>query len=180
LGAGSGIVGLSCARLGAKKVELTDVDSGVLSRLNQNIDYNGFLGSDSNAEGGNKVVNVDVAVSSLDWEHVTDAELETKRRYLNVDLIIATDVIYDPIIIPPLVRVLRGFLVNENDQSTRFSLPVALVSTTLRSPTTYSLFMAELEKADLQFEELSVERMPGLYYYDEATPISLIRVFRKL
>ncbi|KAJ3411495.1 hypothetical protein HDV05_002103 [Chytridiales sp. JEL 0842] len=169
LGSGSGIVGIACAVLGAESVVLTDGDEGVCERLKVNVGINRVAGCEE--------------VLKLDWENVGDGELERLGRELSLQedardsgaelVVVATDVVYDPVIVAPFVRVLNALL-ERGSRTARAA--VAYISTTLRSPTTYQLFMDELQKKGLEFEEVQVARVDGMYYYEETGQISLLRV----
>ncbi|KAJ3041099.1 Protein fam86a, partial [Rhizophlyctis rosea] len=84
LGAGAGLLGLVCAHMGAKSVELTDVDSGVLNLLHQNIEIN-F----PNLSQAGKCIPT---VRRLDWETVTSESI----RSMEADVVVCADVVYDP------------------------------------------------------------------------------------
>jgi len=117
LGAGSGLCGLIAAKLGAH-VTLTDSHAGVLALL-----------EDSACRVGAKV-------QLLDWELPIPDRLET-------DIIIGSDLVYDPRLVEPLVNVLA---------SLRYEY--ALICCAARTETTQDLFKASLTARHLHSEVL--------------------------
>ncbi|KAG0287365.1 70-kilodalton heat shock protein, partial [Linnemannia gamsii] len=97
VGCGVGFLGIACALLGAKKVALTDGNHDVLAMVKQNIGYNN--------------VPCPTTASLLDWESFTDEQIAA----LEAQVLILSDLTYDPTNIVPLVSVLRALLVQGVD-----------------------------------------------------------------
>mmetsp|Transcript_42631 Transcript_42631/g.92898 ORF Transcript_42631/g.92898 Transcript_42631/m.92898 type:complete len:278 (+) Transcript_42631:48-881(+) len=81
LGAGPGVPGLVCGKLGARNVFITDREE-LVPLVARNIELNGLVGT-CHAE-------------ELDWEHVRSSKLRVSSRgdLGAVDIVIAADVIY--------------------------------------------------------------------------------------
>ena len=99
LGAGTGVVGLYCARLGARSVTLTDLDE-VTPLLELNGALNAVLAADAAAEGG-------VRACALPWG---DSALPPGLRAAPPSLVVLSDVVYDPEGYAPLVASLRALV----------------------------------------------------------------------
>jgi predicted nicotinamide N-methyase len=87
LGAGCGLLGICCSKLGASKVTMTDFEARVLERLDTNVALNG----------------AECEVHKLDWH---------EPRRLECDLVVCADIVYDPSLIPPLCTAIRELLAN--------------------------------------------------------------------
>jgi predicted nicotinamide N-methyase len=96
IGAGTGVCGLVCATLNAKKVYLSDRDPGVLKLLDYNIEVN------------KEKINSSVEVVSLDWINKDDY-----LKIENVDLIVGSDLLYSSSMVKGLVDVLCGLARSE-------------------------------------------------------------------
>ena len=118
LGSGCGLLGISCAFLGASRVIMTDVPL-----LQDQIRANVGLNAQSLQSQGCCLPTV----QTLDWE-------SDSLQDLNPTLVLCADLVYDPELIPPLVRVLSGLM-----QSPR--APQVLIAQTIRQRSTMTLFL---------------------------------------
>ncbi|KXS11349.1 hypothetical protein M427DRAFT_60764 [Gonapodya prolifera JEL478] len=124
LGAGCGLLALTCAALGAKRVVATDT-TRVVSRLRKNVEMN--LES-SLHNGGSKMPVTEVAI--LNWGEAIPPTLVGHNDA--IDLILATDVIFDPTLISPLVVTLDSIIQCGAE---------AFIVSTVRNSATYERFL---------------------------------------
>ncbi|KAI8816975.1 putative methyltransferase-domain-containing protein [Fimicolochytrium jonesii] len=141
LGAGTGFLGLLLARLGtAAAITLSDVDDGVLDRLRENVAIN-------NSPSSLDTPRVIPTVERLDWTNLNKTHLER----LDPTHIVCADVVYDPLLVEPLVGVLQAFLALRPSPSLKIRpIPrIAYVALTRRQPATRTLFMDALHAAGI-------------------------------
>ncbi|KAG0281804.1 Protein fam86a [Linnemannia exigua] len=119
VGCGVGFLGIACALLGAKRVALTDGNHDVLAMVQKNIGYN--------------VVPCPTTASLLDWENFTNEQIAA----LDAQVLILSDLTYDPTNIVPLVSVLKALLVQGVD---------AYMSSAIRNPQTFVDFFTRIRK----------------------------------
>uniref|UniRef100_A0A914HNN4 FAM86 N-terminal domain-containing protein n=1 Tax=Globodera rostochiensis TaxID=31243 RepID=A0A914HNN4_GLORO len=125
LGAGCGLAGISFAASNAvAKVTLTDAHPSVLCQLRENVALNFDCAKSKTAA---------VSVEHLDW---TDYERHSLPR--DVDLIIASDVVFDRALFCPFAALLRHLLLGES--------AVGLICCAIRDKSTVELFLGEIEK----------------------------------
>lgn len=130
LGSGSGFVGLSCAAIGARKVHLTDKQGPALERLRENIDIN------------TPFLKIRVSASCLDWFD------EIGSHFLGIfDLVIASDVLYSPDLIPSLCKLLRDFL-NCGLRKTVY------IASCIRNRVTYNDFISKMSGHGVYVSEI--------------------------
>ncbi|KAI9344919.1 putative methyltransferase-domain-containing protein [Obelidium mucronatum] len=167
LGCGVGLVGIACGLLGvASSVEFTDTDSVVLGTVARNCAIN-FTGTE-----------VKTTVARLDWETISDSDLNSVVNSSAAELIVASDVAYDPVIVPPFVRVLTAFLRRPTCDGNGNDRIEALVATTRRAESTFDLFLEQLKQNALNYDVLQVPNL-NLYYFDEPGQIDLMRIYAK-
>ncbi|KAG0224440.1 Protein fam86a [Mortierella sp. GBA43] len=120
IGCGVGFLGIACAMLGgAKKVVLTDGNTDVLAMAHQNIGYNNLP--------------CPTSTSLLDWESFTEEQINA----LEAEVLIMSDLTYDPTNIVPLVTVLKAILVKGVS---------AYMSSAIRNPQTFIDFFDHISK----------------------------------
>uniref|UniRef100_A0A183CME4 FAM86 domain-containing protein n=1 Tax=Globodera pallida TaxID=36090 RepID=A0A183CME4_GLOPA len=125
LGAGCGLAGISFAASNAMaKVTLTDAHPSVLCQLRGNVALNFDCAKSKTAA---------VSVEYLDW---TDYERNSLPQ--DVDLIIASDVVFDQSLFRPFAALLRHLLHGES--------AVGLICCAIRDKSTVELFLGEIEK----------------------------------
>lgn len=133
LGCGTGLVGIVTAMTtAAAAVTLTDFDPTVLEVAAANLALN-------------VPHNADHSVKKLDWFNIAS---ESEGWIGAVDMIVASDVVYDPDLVPPLVEVLLAALQPTPRSAGRGGAApepkVALLSLTRRNPETSVLFLKAL------------------------------------
>lgn len=116
LGAGCGLLGFVCAAMGATHVQSTDFSPMVMKLLEENRELN-------------PQIRGQISVSELDWN---DPEELCGKMADTVDVIVGSDVVYDPTIMPALVDVLQRVIVS--------SQQVAYITITVRNQDTADLF----------------------------------------
>uniref|UniRef100_A0A8C2HU75 Eukaryotic elongation factor 2 lysine methyltransferase n=1 Tax=Cyprinus carpio TaxID=7962 RepID=A0A8C2HU75_CYPCA len=128
LGSGVGLTGIVvCLSSSLTKYIFSDCHQTVLQRLKDNI-TNYLTNSDSS--------RASVCVEELDWENVSDEQLER----IQANTIIAADVVYDPDVIACLVRLLSRLL----NCKVQEEHPDVYIASTVRNPKTYDCFKKEL------------------------------------
>jgi len=90
LGSGTGICGLACAAVGCKSLVMTDLKNNI-PLIEKNYEIN-----------KEKVKNTEIKILPLDWTDKSSYDL-VKNSY---DVIICSDVIYDPVLFQPLIDTL--------------------------------------------------------------------------
>uniref|UniRef100_A0A7S1EPZ0 Methyltransferase domain-containing protein n=1 Tax=Timspurckia oligopyrenoides TaxID=708627 RepID=A0A7S1EPZ0_9RHOD len=95
VGAGTGIAGLACAALGARKVVLTDLRGPVLDLMSVNADKNRSL-----------LNSCELEVAPLDWFNLDDAR-NLVKQVGHIDYLIFAEVTYVEHLIEPLIETLR-------------------------------------------------------------------------
>ncbi|KAG0035567.1 hypothetical protein BGZ81_005545 [Podila clonocystis] len=151
IGCGVGFLGISCAMLGAKKVVLTDGNTDVLSMAKENIGYNS--------------VTCPTTTSLLDWENFTEAQITA----LEAEVLILSDLTYDPTNIVPLVTVLKAILVKGVS---------AYMSSAIRNPQTFIDFFARIkgECHGVEIQEIPLDGIEHLFFFDEDS-VQTVKVF---
>ncbi|KND03815.1 uncharacterized protein SPPG_01271 [Spizellomyces punctatus DAOM BR117] len=164
LGAGAGLLGLVCLYMGASSVELTDVDEGVLERLKENVDLNSQMIIDRMARdfGGHQSNPPNIRVSKLDWESVDFDDIASR----NAEIIVCADVVYDPILIPPLTSVL-GSLLRTPHHGHPTGFREGWVALTMRQEQTYKEFLSALTRNRIRYERIRLDRVPRLFYHED-------------
>ncbi|KAI8602932.1 putative methyltransferase-domain-containing protein [Dissophora ornata] len=151
IGCGIGFLGIACAVLGAKKVMLTDGNTQVLTMAEQNIGYNDVL--------------CPTTASFLDWENFTNEQIAA----LEAEVLILSDLTYDPTNIVPLVTVLKAILVKGVS---------AYMSSAIRNPQTFIDFFAHIKQecTGVEIEEIPLQDAEHLFFFDENT-VQTVKVF---
>ncbi|OUM57907.1 hypothetical protein PIROE2DRAFT_16958 [Piromyces sp. E2] len=148
LGAGIGLLSLICAKLGAKSITATDVNTDVIQRLHQNIESNKPFLTEAH-------LTIPQA-GKLDWN---EKELDMSR-YGDLDLIICADVIYNPQNIEPLVNILSQFL------KAIPSITIILCNP-LRQQSTYDLFLEQLSQHHIIIQKELIDTVPVIFCHDK-------------
>lgn len=165
LGCGSGFLGIIVATIQQTfnkrrqshhqplpAVLLTDVNAGVLSRCRDNIRLR--CNQSSN--------HPDITFSTLDWFDAlslpfSENAVTTFLSKAGAGIVIGADIVFDPILVPPLIATLRLAL---SFESTR----MVMMALTVRNEQTFAYFVSEAVK------ELRVEEVPHAFtsatYFD--------------
>ncbi|PIA16238.1 S-adenosyl-L-methionine-dependent methyltransferase [Coemansia reversa NRRL 1564] len=156
LGAGCGLAGFACAAMGASRVVSTDFSDAVLKLLESNRKINHGI-SDK------------IQVSELDW---VDTEACAKLSK-EVDVIIGGDIAYDPSIVPTLVGALKAMVLS--------SQQVVYVTTTIRNPETFELFLELIDDTGVlgrSVMDLTETKMTALCHPNPSADIRLVLITR--
>ncbi|KNC77566.1 hypothetical protein SARC_09969 [Sphaeroforma arctica JP610] len=159
-----------------KQYSFTDRSAVVLSTLAKNLKLNAVnytaaeLPSDTQDEktsaDDSHVTAVRTPVANLrflDWVEASNDEI---AEY-DADLFLAADVVFDPVIIEPLVRVISVLL--------RKSSCYGIISCTIRNPETFELFIKSLDSADVHIETLD-HTPSNIYFYDRIAEVRILRL----
>ncbi|KAG0341004.1 Protein fam86a [Podila humilis] len=151
IGCGVGFLGITCAMLGAKKVVLTDGNTDVLTMANENIGYN--------------LVACPISASLLDWENFSKEQIAA----LEAQVLILSDLTYDPTNIVPLVAVLKAILVQGVS---------AYMSSAIRNPQTFVDFFARIKEEceGIEIQEIPLHGIEHLFFFDEEA-VQTVKVF---
>ncbi|KAJ3174569.1 hypothetical protein HDU87_007051 [Geranomyces variabilis] len=168
LGSGPGLLGIVAARLGAAYVCLTDFDARVLSTLEENVAINFATRIDGNGEedfGAPAVATTPaptVAVKTLDWDTPDPAILA------DAEILICSDCVYDPTLVPALVRTLRAF-VHDSDSGhigRAQRRRDAWVAVTKRQQSTQDKFMRAVADAHMRITNVPLNNVPELFRHE--------------
>ncbi|KAG2076790.1 hypothetical protein BDR04DRAFT_1089013 [Suillus decipiens] len=181
LGCGSGFLGIIVATIQQKfnerhqshrqplpAVLLTDVNAGVLSRCRGNVQ----LSCNHSASHSN------ITFSTLDWFDALSMPLSenTVTAFLSkasVGVVIGADIVFDPILVPPLVATLRLAL---SFKSTR----MVVVALTVRNEQTLAHFLTEAVK-ELCMEEVTHSFTSATYFDVDTTGVDAgldVKIFK--
>ncbi|TKY61466.1 Protein-lysine N-methyltransferase EEF2KMT [Spatholobus suberectus] len=108
IGSGVGLVGLCIAHVKASKVILSDGDLSTLANMKFNLELN-HLNVEADLSQRDKDPSM-VKCLYLPWESASESQLQD----IMPDVVLGADVIYDPVCMPHLVRVL-AILLNQMD-----------------------------------------------------------------
>ncbi|XP_053550436.1 protein-lysine N-methyltransferase EEF2KMT isoform X2 [Bombina bombina] len=174
LGSGTGLAGLAiCKSCFPKKYIFSDCHQQVLQQLKENLLLNGYLldkppGHLVTEDGSSSETNTtEISVLELDWESITDRQLGD----LQAGVVIASDVVYDPEIIIPFIRVLINLFKGRND-GRKMEM---LIASTIRNVETYGLFQKALDEAGLRWQVLP-EHKKTLFPYDTTSKVEMLKL----
>ncbi|XP_075035955.1 protein-lysine N-methyltransferase EEF2KMT isoform X2 [Mixophyes fleayi] len=181
LGSGIGLTGLViCKSCFPKKYTFSDYHHKVLQQLKENIHFNGFVLDKDHGKLDNFVQEyesvkndsaVPLSVIQLDWESITDQKLS----HLEADVVIATDVVYDPEIVISFSKVLKKLF-----QCTKFGKNLEVfVASTIRNSETYRLFQTTLDEAGLSWQVITNHKK-RIFAYDTNCTVELLKVVLKM
>ena len=144
LGAGAGVVGVALHRVGAKSVELTDGDAATVRNLERNLGLNGIRCGAGDGSGSSSSGRCRVSCRVLSWE-------EAAQGALSCDVLVGSDLLYDPAVIPTLVEIFRGA---RKPRAAAEGAEVWL-ATAVRNEATLDAFEAAAAKAGLVVRDAS-------------------------
>lgn len=137
LGCGSGLLGIVVARLGAKRVILTDGSQEVLDRCRDNVQ-----------RAKNVPEHSTVEFSHLDWTDAliddSSASMAERIREWDPQIVLCADVVYAPEIIAPLAETLCTIL------TSGAAIESVLLALTVRRHDTFEAFISALDSIGLQ------------------------------
>ncbi|CAM6083604.1 unnamed protein product [Calypogeia fissa] len=188
LGSGTGICGVWLSMLAPSKAVLTDGALQTLANLRHNLDINGIPISDKATHvQETRHGETSVECRQLLWETASEEEVLSFRA----QVILGADLIYDPTIVPHLVRVLammlqeksprQGLSAGSDSDEGKVSkseddevlAPVAYLASALRNLTTLHLFFnladsAGLEVTDVTEPFMPLRILPEIYDWDRS------------
>lgn len=164
LGSGAGLTGLAiCKACCPRAYIFSDCHAQVLEQLRGNVLLNGFsLEPHTPIDAGSSKVTV----AQLDWDEVTASQLSA----FQADVVIAADVLYCWEMTLSLVRVLKML-----EDCQRKSAPDVYVAYTIRSQDTGKLFIEELDRAGIYWEEVP-PHTGKLFPYEEHSAIVILKL----
>ena len=129
---------------GCKSITLTDYTDVTIANMNHNVALNAPW-IQANCPGAPLP-----EVAHLDWEELGGLKSITGCTSLSsAELLLAADVIYDVVVIPHLVKIVKLFLLSAEGK-------FAIFATTYRNEKTFALFITCLEKEGVQYEEVRI------------------------
>ncbi|KAA0063686.1 hypothetical protein IC582_011668 [Cucumis melo] len=199
VGSGVGLVGICLAHVKASKIVLSDGDPSTLANMKVNLGLNGLccLGSPTATSERTNEGTQTVECIHLPWESTSETELQAFAPHI----VLGADVIYDPICLPDLVRVLSILLRPKQIGSSTHSFPVsehiddqgkdgshgfkasrdhsiAYIASVIRNIDTFNRFLSLVEQANLSICDVTDELkpmnlLPYMYTYNRSS----IRLF---
>ncbi|KAJ3160513.1 Protein fam86a [Geranomyces variabilis] len=163
LGSGPGLLGIVAARLGAAYVCLTDFDARVLSALEENVAINFATGDEGHGDGDAFATTPapTVAVKSLDWDTPDPAILA------DADILICSDCVYDPTLVPALVHTLSAFVYDgDSDGLADSRRREAWVAVTKRQQSTQDKFLRAVANARMRITNVPLNDVPELFRHE--------------
>ncbi|KAG7337709.1 methyltransferase-16 family protein [Nitzschia inconspicua] len=168
LGSGTGIVGLTAAKIGAPSVTLTDNESELWSTMRRNIESNGFS-------------EKQVRIHGLDWRDPSTflcppADFSYKQlgirspSYEYPDLVLAADVLYSGMD-KLFARVLSSHLASEETAGEK--LPEALLACPFRKDSPLEGFFEVSMRLGLTFERLEDDQGCAVGGFHGITPSNI-------
>jgi hypothetical protein len=192
-------------RAGAALTVLTDGDAGAAANCARNMRLNGAASAclassvwsaAAAAPAAAGAGDAGVACCQMPWEEVApdeDDEALGGRGMPAFDVVVASDVLYDPVCVPPFVRMLRRLLTaaqtggdegggasgsngagggsSGSGRDTAMPGALAYVATTRRNPRTLELFESTAAAAGLVLEGLATGPWPGRQAFQGAVAL---------
>ncbi|XP_074648720.1 protein-lysine N-methyltransferase EEF2KMT-like isoform X2 [Tubulanus polymorphus] len=183
LGCGLGFTGLAvCRSLNPGSYTFSDCHESVMKRLARNVETNTDRWSMSNSSccrlrtvslanrrrNKTDTQTTDIVTELIDWSR---EESMDKLKDIDIDVILAADVVYDKTIIPSLVSTLDHLLTGNSSR-------VAYVSSTVRDSTTQQAFKHQLESSGLVFSVMTPPPHETFIY--DRTSIEIIRIHKNI
>ncbi|KAF3699739.1 Protein-lysine N-methyltransferase EEF2KMT [Channa argus] len=159
LGSGVGFTGITiCRSCSPKKFIFSDCHTTVLEKLRDNVQLNGLTEKMSPA----------VSVEELDWMTVTKEQI----KEMEVNTVIAADVVYHPDIVESLVKLLSKILSGSAEGA-----PKILICSTIRNSETYSGFKQQLEAAGISHHVITGP-VRKVFPYNRDSFIEMITLYK--
>ncbi|XP_068193918.1 protein-lysine N-methyltransferase EEF2KMT isoform X2 [Antennarius striatus] len=154
LGSGVGLAGVAiCRSCSPSRYVFSDCHPRVLQKLRTNVQLNGLT-------------SPVVGVEELDWTDATEGELTR----IGAETVIASDVVYDPVVADILVALLGRIL--------RSSSPDVFICSTVRNQETYSSFKQRLGKEGIEHQVLT-GGVTDVFPYNRDSSIELIKLYKQ-
>ncbi|XP_042399155.1 putative uncharacterized protein DDB_G0277003 isoform X1 [Zingiber officinale] len=193
IGSGVGLVGITLLHAGASKVILTDGDLSTLANMRCNLKMNNLMEASSVRSSGQPMVEC----RHLPWESVSKSELLIYQP----EIVLGADIIYDPLCIPHLIRVLSTLLnsvasepkanqvgcyrFSQESEDAQHGLstsepPIAYIATVIRNQETFDCFLRVATENSLSVVDVTemvkpLNLLPYMQSYDRSS-VHLLRV----
>ncbi|XP_074592071.1 uncharacterized protein LOC141847876 isoform X2 [Curcuma longa] len=194
IGSGVGLVGITLLHAGASKVILTDGDLSTLANMRCNLKMNNLMEASSVRSSGKPMVEC----RHLPWESVSKSELLSYQP----EIVLGADIIYDPLCIPHLIRVLSTLLnsaasepkankvgccsLSQETEDAQHGLrtsgaaPIAYIATVIRNQETFDCFLRVATESSLSVVDITemvkpLNLLPYMQSYDRSS-VHLLRV----
>ncbi|XP_026660799.1 putative uncharacterized protein DDB_G0277003 isoform X2 [Phoenix dactylifera] len=182
VGSGVGLVGIMLKHVGASKVILTDGDMSTLANMKLNLELNHLASETMASQRTYESPNM-VECKHLPWESASESELQTYHP----DIVLGADIIYDPLYVPYLIRVLSILLKplkfcssepkegdmscyrctqstedrnGDNSQNEAKEAPNAYIATVIRNLETFNYFLRLAAEASLSVLDVTATMKP--------------------
>ncbi|CAL4895753.1 unnamed protein product [Urochloa decumbens] len=166
------------------EVILTDGDTSTLANMKENMELNNLCIEQEDSEVLKESKNK-VECKYLSWEEVSESDL----RCYQPDIILGADIMYDPVCVPHLVRVLSMLLRRHGRQGeTRGKSgdefetegPVAYIATVIRNAETFNCFTksaadAKLSAINITSSAAPSNFLPYMLSYDRSS-VQLLKI----
>ncbi|RCV15454.1 hypothetical protein SETIT_3G057600v2 [Setaria italica] len=184
LGSGVGLVGICLNYVGASKVILTDGDTSTLTNMKENMELNNVCIKLEDFEELKESKNK-VECKYLSWEEASESDL----RGYQPDIVLGADIVYDPVCVPHLVRVLSMLLRRDSKQGEvnrksgdelEMDGPVAYIATVVRNAETFNCFAkaaadAKLSAINIGSSTAPSNFLPYMLSYDRSS-VQLLKI----
>ncbi|KAJ1261564.1 hypothetical protein BS78_09G039600 [Paspalum vaginatum] len=184
LGSGVGLVGICLNYVGASKVILTDGDTSTLTNMKENMELNNLCIEQEVPEVSKESKNK-VECRYLSWEEASKCDLWGYQP----NIVLGADIIYDPVCVPHLVRVLSMLLTRDGGQGEtngksgdefETEAPVAYIATVVRNPETFNCFAKAAADTKLSVVNITSSAAPSNFLpymlsYDRSS-VQLLKV----
>ncbi|KAM8934615.1 protein-lysine N-methyltransferase EEF2KMT [Pelodytes ibericus] len=179
LGSGIGLTGIAiCKSCFPKKYIFSDYHPHVLKQLKENIRLNGHqLDEEPNSQQNEQLESateheltldtVQLSVIELDWESVTEKQLLN----LQADVVIASDVVYDPEIIILLSKILHKIFSCIKGEK----MVEVFIASTIRNPETYNFFQTSLGESGLNWQVIPAPKK-NHFSYDINYSVEILKI----
>ncbi|XP_058800460.1 protein-lysine N-methyltransferase EEF2KMT [Phymastichus coffea] len=178
LGSGVGLAGLSIVNsCSPKTYYFSDCHPTVIQTLKENVCLN-LLENEKylwkEVLSNNRIsyekkaseVTTKVEILNLNWEDIDCLDLKSMK----LDVVIASDILYDSKMFEPLVVGLRKLLTS--------TVKYIIIAATIRNEITVSEFLNRLDKNGLAFKEETASTSQ-IFIQSEDTPVRLLKIFRQ-
>ncbi|CAL4910394.1 unnamed protein product [Urochloa decumbens] len=166
------------------EVILTDGDTSTLANMKENMELNNLCIEQEDSEVLKESKNK-VECKYLSWEEVSESDL----RGYQPDIILGADIMYDPVSVPHLVRVLSMLLRRDGRQGEtkgksgdEFETegPVAYIATVIRNAETFNCFAksaadARLSAINITSSAAPSDFLPHMLSYDRSS-VQLLKI----
>ena len=168
LGAGTGVLGMICKKIGATEVYLTDYDDVSINHMKSDIKTNGFDNEDN------------VNVVNLDWYKPDIVEIQQLISINKLPIkIVAGDVLYKHALLEPFMYTVK-LILSSNSDSENGKTNDMLLCHVPRAGVEHELVIAAATKQNLSIEEIPPElyKKGSLLLYCPTEDIERAKLYR--